>query len=138
LLRWIADQESPASSQASTAAASIGQRARTQENWPEQGSSMRAPLQSGPASRLMTRLTPTVRLAMLLSSRSVWASRPPSVNTLRAPSVLPRSNPNTYLLPNQRVSIGLPTTYKRKFARGLADEAFDLAREFCWHARRNR
>jgi hypothetical protein len=98
--RWIADHGSPASSQASTAAPSMGKRALTLENCPKNGSSMHTPTQSGPAKRLMMPATPTVRLPMLLSSRIVWASRPPSVNTLATPRVVPRSKPRITLWPN--------------------------------------
>lgn len=51
LLRWIVAQGSPASLQASTAAPSMGKRALTLLNCPENGSSMQTPMQSGPAKR---------------------------------------------------------------------------------------
>ena len=41
--------------------------------------------------------TPAVRLTMLPSSRIVWASKPPSMNTLLTPSVVPKSKPKTNL-----------------------------------------
>lgn len=54
LLRWTVEYGSPASSQESMAAPSMGKRALTLENFPENGSSMQTPRQSGPAWRLMT------------------------------------------------------------------------------------
>jgi hypothetical protein len=40
----------------------------------------------------MMPLPPTVRLPMLPSSRIVWASKPPSMNTLLTPGVVPKSS----------------------------------------------
>lgn len=54
LLRWIVAQGNPASSQASTAAPSMGNSALTLLNCPENGSSMQTPVQSGPAKRWTT------------------------------------------------------------------------------------
>src|SRR6185369_13641633 len=78
----------------------------------------------------MMRLTPTMRLPMLLSNRNVWASSQSSIVTTRqTPSVLPRGNPNTYLAPNQRASTGLPTTYRGSLCVRPC-EAVNLTREF--------
>ena len=100
--RWTADHGSPSSSQARTAAPSIGKSALTLENWPENGSSMQTPMQSGPAKRLTIPATPTVRAPILASSRTVWASISPSVNTRATLSDVPRSRPRTYLRPTHR------------------------------------
>jgi hypothetical protein len=101
LARWIDDHGSPASSQARTAAPSMGSRALRLLNCPENGSSMQTPMQSGPLYLWMIRPTPTVRLPMLGSSRTVWASKPPSRNTLHTPREVPRSRPRTNLRPNR-------------------------------------
>jgi hypothetical protein len=45
----------------------------------------------------MMLLTPTVRLPMLPSSRIVWAFKPPSMNTVLTPGVVPKSKPKTNL-----------------------------------------
>jgi hypothetical protein len=46
---------------------------------------------------------------MLPSSRIVWASKPPSMNTLLMPSVVPKSKPKTNLRLNYCALVGLPT-----------------------------
>jgi hypothetical protein len=97
LPRWIADHGRPASSQARTAAPSIAKRALTPQNCPVNGSSMPTPVHSGPALRVTMLRTPAVRLTMLPSSRIVWASKPPSMNTLLTPGVVPKSKPKTNL-----------------------------------------
>jgi hypothetical protein len=44
----------------------------------------------------------------LPSSRIVWASKPPSMNTLLTPGVVPKSKPKTNLWHNHCASLGLP------------------------------
>ncbi|MEH2499953.1 hypothetical protein V1294_006432 [Bradyrhizobium sp. AZCC 1678] len=53
---------------------------------------MQTPVHSGPALRGMILRTPAVWLMMLPSSRIVWASKPPSMNTLLTPGVVPKCN----------------------------------------------
>lgn len=96
--RWTADRGSPFSSQARMAALSIGKSALTLENCPKNSSSM----WTSTATRLTMPATPTVRLTMVPSSRTVWAARPPSVKILATPSDVPGSKPSTYLRAQDR------------------------------------
>ena len=58
---------------------------------------MQKPIHSGPALRVTMLGTPAERLTMLPSSRIVWASKPPFMNTLLTPGVVPKSKPKTNL-----------------------------------------
>jgi hypothetical protein len=57
----------------------------------------------------MMPLPPTVRLLMLPSNRIVWASKPPSMNTLLTPGDVPKSKPRTNLWLNHCALLDLPT-----------------------------
>jgi hypothetical protein len=95
---------------------------------------MQTPMHSGASWRLMTPLPPTVRLPMLPSGRIVWASKPPSMNTLLTPGVVPKSKPKTNLWLNH-CAFGLPTRNNDSLHFAIfADEGFNrppvlLARE---------
>jgi hypothetical protein len=54
--------------------------------------------------------TPAVRLTMLPSSRIVWASKPPSMNTLLTPGVVPVCNLRQICGSIIKLRL-LPTTY---------------------------
>jgi hypothetical protein len=137
LERLIAGHGSRASSQARTAGPRIAKRALTRENCPENGSSMQVPIHSGPAQLTMMLLTPTVRRPILPSSRIVWASKPPSMNTRLTPGVVPKSKPKTNLWLNHCVLVGLPTRNNGSLPVALPIKAATSLARFCWQANRS-
>ena len=85
-------------------------------------------MHSGPASPSMIPLPPTARLPMLPSSRIVWASKPPSMNTLLTLGVVPNSKPKTNLWLNHCDLVGLPTRKNGRLRLALPIKGCNLAR----------